>query len=482
MNRHHLRRLLTLGATAVSAGCITVGPDYEPLAPGAPPGWAQAQAPTDSGTFSEPPDLWWHNFDDPQLVQLVERSRLENLDVQAAGSRIAQARASLGISQGDLLPFVSAYGSGNRSQSSEEVGTGRQVDFYGVGLDAGWELDLFGGTRRSIEASVADLEGRMADRQAALVSVSAEAALRYVEIRALQRRLEIADENLAAQQETYELTQFRAEAGLSTELDVQLARSNLESTRARVPDLENQLARSRHALAVLLGAHPGALDEELEAPAPIPTARPDVAVGVPAEVLRRRPDVRSAERAVATQSALVGVATAQLYPSFRLSGSIGLEALSLDGLTGGSAAAWSFGPSITVPLFNSGQLRRGVDLQVELLEQSEITYRRTVLVALSEVEDALVALEAEQERRNAYQEAALAAANAVDLSLNLYSTGVSDFQAVLDAQRSLYSLEDLVAQSQAGETASLIRLYKALGGGWEVDEEATDVQDPASGE
>ena len=249
MNRHHLLRLLTLGATAVSAGCITVGPDYEPLAPGAPPGWAQAQGPTDSGTFSEPPDLWWHNFDDPQLVQLVERSRVENLDVQAAGSRIAQARASLGISQGDLLPFVSAYGSGNRSQSSEEVGTGRQVDFYGVGLDAGWELDLFGGTRRSIEASVADLEGRMADRQAALVSVSAEAALRYVEIRALQRRLEIADENLAAQQETSELTQFRAQAGLSTELDVQLARSNLESTRARVPDLENQLAMLEDRMA-----------------------------------------------------------------------------------------------------------------------------------------------------------------------------------------------------------------------------------------
>jgi NodT family efflux transporter outer membrane factor (OMF) lipoprotein len=195
-------------------------------------------------------------------------------------------------------------------------------------------------------------------------------------------------------------------------------------------------------------------------------------VGVPAEVLRRRPDVRSAERAVAAQSALVGVATAQLYPSLRLSGSIGLEALSLDGLTGGNASAWSFGPSISLPIFNRGKLRRGVDLQVELLEQSEINYRKSVLGALAEVEDALVALRAEQERQDAYQEAALAAANAVELSLNLYRTGISDFQAVLEAQRSLYSLEDLLAQSQAGETTSLIRLFKALGGGWPVDEQS----------
>jgi NodT family efflux transporter outer membrane factor (OMF) lipoprotein len=487
LNRLKLRTFLTLGVTTLSAGCVTVGPDYEPMVLEAPAEWAQAQAPTEQPTaLPVPTDLWWHGFDDPQLVQLVERSRVENLDLRTAGSRIAQARANLGISRSDRFPVGEASGSRTRSQSSEAVGTGREVDFYRVGLDAGWELDLFGGTRRSIEAAVADLEGRVADHQAALISVSAETALRYVEIRALQRRLEIATDNLAAQQDTYKLTQFRAQAGLSTELDVQLARSNLESTRARVPDLESQLAKTRHALSVLLGAPPGTLDEELEASGPIPTASPDIAVGVPAEVLRRRPDVRSAERAVAAQSALVGVATAQLYPSLRLSGSIGLEALSLDGLTGGNATAWSFGPSISLPIFNRGKLRRGVDLQVELLEQSEINYRKTVLGALSEVEDALVALRAERERQEAYQEATLAAANAVELSLTLYRTGISDFQAVLEAQRSLYSLEDLLAQSQAGETTSLIRLYKAVGGGWFVDEESPigasdmeEVQTPA---
>jgi NodT family efflux transporter outer membrane factor (OMF) lipoprotein len=435
-----------------------------------PSEWAQAQHTNlDPAARSETTDLWWHSFDDPQLVRFVERSRTDNLDVLSAGSRIAQSRASLGISKSDRWPVADATGSKTRSQSSEAVGTGQEVDFYRVGLDAVWEHDLFGGTKRSIEASVADLEGRMADHQAALVSVSAETALRYVEVRTLQRRLQIAEDNLTAQQETFELTQFRAQAGLSTELDVQLARANLESTRARLPDLESQLARTRHALSVLLGVPPAALDEELAEPGPIPTASPDVAVGVPAETLRRRPDVRSAEQTVAAHSALVGVAKAQLYPSLRLSGSIGLEALSLDGLTGGDVTAWSFGPSIRLPIFNRGKLRRGVDLQVELLEQSEINYRKTVLGAWAEVEDALAALRAEQERQGAYQEAATAAATAVELSLDLYSAGISDFQAVLEAQRSLYSFEDLLALSQAEETASLIRLYKALGGGWSAE-------------
>ena len=186
-------------------------------------------------------------------------------------------------------------------------------------------------------------------------------------------------------------------------------------------------------------------------------------------LIRQRPDIRSAERAVATQSALVGVATAQLYPNFRLTGSIGLEALSLDGLLADDVIAWSAGPSISIPLFNRGKLRRSVDLQVELLEQSELNYRKAVLGAWAEVEDALAALRAEQERQSAYREAASAAATAVELSLDLYSAGISDFQAVLEAQRSLYSFEDLLAQSQAGESTSLIRLYKALGGGWSTE-------------
>lgn len=454
-----------------SAGCITVGPDHESPAASLtmPAEWARAEA----ASVGRPSDEaltqgWWNRFDDPQLAELVERATTGNLDVLTAGSRIAQARASLGLSRGDLLPAVDASGIGTISESSEAVGTGRQVDFYRVGLDAGWELDLFGGTRRSIEASAADLGGRMADRDAVLVSVSAETALRYVEIRALQSRLQIAEDNLATQQETFELTQFRAQAGLSTELDVQLARSNLENTRARLPDLRNQLARTEHSLAVLLGVPPGALDGELEAPMPIPTAPEDVAVGMPAELLRRRPDIRAAEQSVATQSALVGVATAQLYPRFRLSGSVGLEALSLDGLTADGVTAWSAGPSISIPLFNRGQLRRSVDLQAGLLEQSELNYKKTVLAALSEVEDALVAVRSEQERRLAYEAAASAAARAVELSLDLYRTGNRDFQSVLDAQRSLYSFEDLLAQSEAGETASVIRLYKALGGGWQV--------------
>jgi NodT family efflux transporter outer membrane factor (OMF) lipoprotein len=467
MNSRNLLQKSGLSVVLLTAGCFTVGPDYEPVTPELPTEWAESQAPAEETVVApDSTEPWWQNFNDPKLTQLVERSRIENLDVQTAASRIGQARASLGISRADRWPSIDASAISTRSQSSNAVGTGQRVDFYRVGLDAWWERDLFGGTRRSIEAGVADLEGRMAEAEAIRVSVEAETALRYVEVRGLQRRLQIAENNLAAQQETFELTQLRAQAGLSTELDVQLARTNLESTRARLPNLENQLAKTRHALSLLLGVPPGALDEELEAPIPIPTARPDVAVGVPAEVLRQRPDIRSAERAVATQSALVGVATAQLYPNFRLSGSIGLEALSLDGLLADDVIAWSAGPSISIPIFNRGKLKRNVDIQVELLEQSEINYKRTVLGALSEVEDALVALRSEQEQQDAYEQAASAASNAVELSLDLYRTGLRDFQSVLEAQRSLYSFEDLLAQSQVGEVASLIRLYKALGGGW----------------
>jgi NodT family efflux transporter outer membrane factor (OMF) lipoprotein len=455
---------------ALTVGCASVGPDYQPVTVQTPPEWAESQAlPARPVGPSQETDSWWHSFNDPQLLRLVERSRSENLDVLAAGSRIAQARANLGISRGDRWPGANGAVSRTRSQTSQAVGPGREVDHYRIGLDAGWERDLFGGTRRSIEAAVADLEGRVADQEAALVAVAAETALRYVEVRALQRRMRIAEDHMRVQQETVELTQFRAQAGLSTELDVHLAQSNLENTRARLLGLERQLAQNRHALSVLVGLPPGALGRELEVPQPIPTASTGIAAGIPAEVLRRRPDVRSAERAVAVQSALVGVATSKLYPQFRLTGSIGLEALSPGGLFDGDVTAWSLGQTISLPLFNRGQLRRGIDLQIELLEQAEVNYRRTVLGALSEVEDALVAVRTEGESRIAYEAAAQAAANAMGLSLDLYQSGLSDYQAVLEAQRSLLTFDDMRAQSQAEETTSLIRLYKALGGGWSTE-------------
>lgn len=474
--------VLLLGA----GGCIAVGPDYEPVAIPLPATWsgdgAAASSATDRGDplalsderaeeveLPEVMDRWWDDFGDPTLTALVERAATGNLDVRTAGSRITQARASLGISEADQWPTIDGNVSATRSEGSEAVGTGERVDFYRAGIDVGRELDLFGGTHRSIEAAVADLEARHADEEAALVAISAEVALRYVDLREFQRRLDIAEDNLAVQEETFELTQFRAQAGLSTQLDVEFALSNLESTRARLPELEGQISRTSHAISVLLGLPPGSLDLELEEVAPIPTASPEIAVGVPAEVLRRRPDVRAAEQSVITQSALVGVATAQLYPRFRLGGSIGLESLSLDGLISTDVISWSSGPSINIPIFNRGRLRRGVDLQVALLEQSEIAYERTVLNALTEVEDALVDLRTTGDQQVAYADAAAAAQRAVDLSLDLYQNGVRDFQSVLEAQRSLYSFQDLQAQSEARGAASLVRLYKALGGAWPIE-------------
>jgi len=460
------RRWVALLALPALAGCITVGPNYLPPEPTVPERWT-----AEPEVSAEPVDpeilaAWWNVFDDPALTHLIERAVAGNLDLRTALSRLRQARASLGLRETDRLPSLDASGSATRSGSSEQAGSGAETEFYRLGVDAGWELDLFGGVRRSIEAALAELEAREADLGDVLVTVASEIALDYVEVRSLQTRLAIAEANLEAQQETFDIARARAEAGLVSELDREQARSNLESTQAQIPSLQIQLARARHRLAVLLGELPGALDDELAPRMPIPVAPLEIAVGVPAEVLRRRPDVRSAERALAAQAARVGVTTAELYPKLRLSGSIGLESLAAGDLLSGDALAWSIGPSISWRIFDRRQIRRNIEVQGELQEQALIGYEATVLAALTEVEDALVALAQEQVRREHLASAAEAAERAVELSLHLYAAGLRDFQNVLDAQRSLLSFQDQVAVSEDEVASNLIRLYKALGGGW----------------
>jgi NodT family efflux transporter outer membrane factor (OMF) lipoprotein len=294
----------------------------------------------------------------------------------------------------------------------------------------------------------------------------AEVALDYVDVRSLQRRIEIAQSNVGLQQETLELTQFRAQAGLATDLDVQQARSNVESTRAQIASLQSQVGQSLHALAALLGRPPAELDAELSAAASVPEAPVDAAVGVPAETLRRRPDVRSAERQLAAQFAQVNAARADLYPSFRLAGSIGLEALSIVKLLVPGAAAWSVSPSVNTRVFNRQQLRENLVIQSERQQQAALTYETRVLTALQEAEDSMVAVAQERVRRDHLMSAADAAQQAADLSLQLYTAGLRDFREVLDSQRSLLTLQDSLATSTAQVSTNMIRLYKALGGGW----------------
>ncbi len=327
----HVSWLPLLLTIVVLSGCATVGPDY--VRPKTPV-LGTWHTPLEEGLTSKEADrddvaAWWKALNDPLLCDLIERSVAGNLDLKAAKARIREARARRRVAEAGRFPTLSSSGSANRSGSSGGTGGGSTRSLYVAGFDAGWELDLFGGIRRSVEAAEADLEANQESLRDVLVSLAAEVALNYVETRTYQARLRVAEKNLEAQEETYNLAQWRHQAGLSDELSVQQALYNLENTRSQIPNLRIGLEGAKNRLAVLLGAHPLEIPKELEEVRPIPLTPLSVAVGVPAEVLRLRPDIRQAERVLAAQSARVGVATADLYPKLTLNGSIGLEAFSL---------------------------------------------------------------------------------------------------------------------------------------------------------
>jgi NodT family efflux transporter outer membrane factor (OMF) lipoprotein len=449
------------------AGCATVGPDYVP--PDTPVS-ATWHTQLKGGLITEEMDpktlaAWWTTLNDPELSSLIDRAVAGNLDLKKALARVREARARRGIAKADLFPTLDATGSATWSRTSKDTGSGKTSDLYAASFDAGWELDIFGGVRRSVEAAEADLGAKQEDLHDVLVSLLAEVAVNYLDVRTFQVRLAVAEANLQAQSETYQLAQWRYEAGLSDELTVQQARYNLENTRSQIPTLRTGLEEAMNRIAVLLGEQPGKLHAELEKREPIPVTPLNVAVGVPADLLRRRPDVRQAERQLAAQTARIGVATADLYPKFTLSGSIGLEALSLNNLSSG---IWTLsgGPRISWAIFKAGAIRQNIEVQSALQEQYLIAYETAVLSALEEVENALVAYAEEQQRRQSLSEATQAAQKAVELAQHKYQAGLTDFSNVLDAQRSLLSFQDQLAQSDGTVTSNLVRLYKALGGGW----------------
>ena len=463
-----LTRFPAVLAILILAGCATVGPDYVPPDTSVSSNWTTRLKGGLTAEQMDPQTLatWWTTLNDPGLSSLMECAVAGNLNLKEARARIREARARRGVARADLFPTLEATGSATKSRSSEEAGTGKTREFYAAGFDAGWELDLFGGVGRSVEAAEANLQATQEGLHDVLVSLTAEVAVNYIEVRTYQKRLAVTEANLEIQQETYRLIQSRYQAGLDDELAVQQARSNLENTRSQLPTLRTSLEASKNRIAVLLGKQPGALHEQLKNYRPIPVVRLDFAVGVPADVLRRRPDVRKAERELAAQTARVGVATADLYPKFTLNGSIGLEALSLGNLIAAGSRTFSIGPRITWPIFNAGSIRANIEVQSALQEQTMIQYESTVLSALEEVENALVAYVEEQIRRMSLSEAADAAKQALELAQYKYQTGLIDFITVLDAQRSLLSYEDQLAQSAGSITSNLVRLYKALGGGW----------------
>jgi len=460
--------LLVVLLITIISGCVSVGPDYVRPDTAVYKDW-NTPLKSDSNskeTNTQTLGAWWSTLGDPKLSNLIERTTKGNLDLKKARARIREARARRGVAKAGFFPTLDATGSANRSKGSEDSGNGTTGDLYAVGFDAAWELDIFGGVRRSVEAAQANLEASEEDRRDILVSLTAEVAINYIDVRIYQTRLAVATSNLKTQEETHQLIVWRNQAGLSDELAVQQARLNLESTRSKIPTLRTGLEEAMNRIAVLLGEQPGKVHGELTNQEPIPVAPENVAVGVPADVMRRRPDVRKAERDLASQTAKVGVATADLYPKFKISGTIGLEALSAGNLFTSGSRTYSFGPSITIPLFAGGSIRQNIEIQSAVQEQYLIAYENAVLSALEEVENALAAFREEQSRRQSLIDATDAAKQAAELAKIKYQAGLTDFSNVLDAERSLLSIEDELAQSEGTVTSNLIRLYKALGGGW----------------
>jgi NodT family efflux transporter outer membrane factor (OMF) lipoprotein len=455
----------------LAGGCATVGPDYEEVRPEVGGGWT---AKMEKGLEESRPERevlaeWWRLLDDPVLTALEEKAVQGNLDLKTSLSRLRQARLLRGISKSELYPTLNASGAVREERGSESLQPGvggAEEEYYLTQFDSSWELDLFGGIRRSVEAAQAEIGASRADVRDVLVSLMAEVAVNYIEVRNYQQRLDITWANIKTQEKTYELNKSRHEAGLIDQLAVQQSLRNLETSRSLIPRLKSGLRAAKNRLAVLLGQAPGSIDELLVADKGIPQVPPKVAVGIPAEAMRRRPDIRRAERQLAAQTARIGVATAELYPKFRLLGTIGLEALESNFLDAQSRF-WGIGPGVSWNIFQGGALRLNIDLQTERQKEALIFYKSTILQALQEVESTLTAYAKEQLREESLQRAVAAARRTEFLARDRYNAGLTDFYNVLDAQRALLELEDELTLSRAEVASNLARLYKALGGGWE---------------
>ncbi len=451
-------------------GCA-VGPDYVAPEPEMPDAWHEELA---RGLAGGQADLhtWWTVFDDAVLTSLIERASRGSLDIKLAIARIDEARARRGIARGEWFPSFDGIGSVQRNRTSKEITTAvpapqsRTDTFYSSGFDATWEIDFFGRIRRSVESATAGLEASIEDYRDVLVSIFAEIGVTYVEVRALQDRIQSAESNVQTQRGALQLTMDRNRAGLVGDLDVRQAEQNLASTESTIPALRISLVQAINRLGVLLGEPPSTLHAELGPVAAIPHPPDQVLVGLPAELLRQRPDIRAAEREFAAQTAQIGVATADLYPRFTLLGTFALEATDFVDWFTGDAISYGFGPAFRWNIFDGGRIRANIEAQDARSEQALVSYEQSLLFALQDVEDAMVAYVQENDRRDALERSVVAARQAVQLVDTLYRTGLTDFQNVLDSQRTQFLQEDALAQSEGFVSENLIRIYRALGGGW----------------
>jgi NodT family efflux transporter outer membrane factor (OMF) lipoprotein len=467
-NDHALRPSLALffALPLMSAlhGCASLAPPcVSPVVVEMPAAWSGAESPAVTGTGSLA--QWWLRFNDPLLADLVKQALHANTSVASGEAALRQARAQRDVTAASLWPALGV------SASAQHSTTGRdnEGNSFRAGLDASWEIDVFGGNRSALNASDANVRASAASLGDVQVSIAAEVALAYITLRTAQTRLAIATDNLASQRETLQITQWREQAGLVTALETEQATTQSEQTRAQLPLVQTSIEQTQHALAVLTGHPPAALSNLLTSAGPVPQSADSVALGIPAETLRQRPDVRAAEHQVTAALARVAVANAARAPSFRLSGSLGLNALTFGALTSGASVVSALLAAVSMPVFDGGAGRAQVRVQQAALEQAGVAYKAAVLAALKDVEDALVALRGSRERVLRLQRAAQSAATASTLARQRSGSGLVDFQTVLETQRSALGTQDSVASAQAEVAAGYVRLVKALGGGWQSD-------------
>ena len=495
-----------------AAGCM-VGPDYKRPNVAVPARFATTQPAATQPAKLVDLSRWWESFSDPELDSLIDRAIKSNLDLRVAENRVLESRAERQIQTSGLFPvangsasysrdrfskqgfYIPGAGGASSSSSSNSSRESRatpptggtsssssssnglasafnrsEIDTWQGGFDASWEIDIFGGVRRSIEAARADEQSSIDARRDALVTLLAEVARNYIDLRGVQRELSIARENVKSQQSTVELTRSRFQAGLATDLDVARAEAQVATTQAQIPGLVTSMQQAIHHLGILLAKDPTALQSELESSAPIPKPPPEVPVGLPSELLKRRPDIRRAERELAAATARIGVAKSDLFPHFALTGGIGLAAGHVEDIFRTDAVYYSVGPAVNWRIFDAGRIQANIRVQNAREQEAMATYQSTVLRSLEDVENALVGYAQERERWEALHRAVDANQRAVDLATQLYTKGLTDFLNVLESQRNLFASQDQLAQSEHNLASDVVALYKALGGGWESQE------------
>jgi NodT family efflux transporter outer membrane factor (OMF) lipoprotein len=483
---------LNMGMLAICLAGCAVGPNYHVPKTVAPPEFVAA--PSLAGSAAAPTqgpvDLtrWWHSLGDPELDSLIDRAIRANPDLEVALTRLQEVRMREAVLVGNVLPMVAASGAAGRGTGSDMTRSGaapalRAGDNKGslsqieqvAGFAATWEIDLFGGYRRAIEAGKYDIEAAAATRNAVLISVIADVARNYVDLRGLQTRLAIIGDNITTAQQSRDFEQARFDRGLTNELDLQLANRELATLQAELPPLRSDIQAAQYDIAVLLGQYPEDLAEELSRPGTLPILPAALDPGLPLDLLQRRPDVREAERELAAATARIGVATANLFPHVTLTGGLGTQSATI-GAQGGHI--WAFGPSVYWPVLDFGALDALVSIADLQAHELLIAYRKTVVDAVQDADTAIARFEAQEQRLSNLTDAITASGRAVDLARQRYDRGLTDFLNVVDAERQQYGLEEQYTASQQSAADAFIYLYKALGGGWEAYQQIPAIRRP----